>query len=552
MDMQNINETIRAVNEKYGLGIEPIPESERDENDLGLPETPKKIRREDKTGRLVEVITSSGAILFLDQLNEPHIAPRGDGTEVFPIMSSQFDDWIAYLNHLTHQSVGDETVSKVKRILCFEAKMKGQVRELSVRVARDKSGAIWYDLGKKAVRTDANGWEVVEKPPILFRRFRHQKIQVDPVHGGNIAQILEFTNVKSDHDRVLLMTYLVSCFIPDFPHPVLIIHGQQGAAKSTLFRLLKRLIDPSAISTISPTKDKTQFVQQISHHWFSPLDNLSGLTTEISDTICRACTGEGFSKRKLYSNDDDHIYSIKHVIGLNGIANVASKSDLLDRSILIELIRISEEARKDEEEINKDFEQALPRILGACFDILSLAIKHRPNIRLEKKPRMADFTKWGVSITEAMGLGGNAFIEAYDSNIEKQNTEAIANSPIGPALMSVIEQELTGELEVTPAELLYRLNNAARNEGMEPQYIRNWPKDPGWMSRKDLKEISPNLEKAGIRLEFSKGIKRLIKITDEKKYAEYVKNSFSAGDAIDSKDAIPPKPPVQPSIGLDS
>ncbi len=44
---------------------------------------------------------------------------------------------------------------------------------------------------------------------------------------------------------------------------------------------------------------------------------MSRINDWISDLFCRAVTGGGFSKRVLFSHDDDYIYSFKRCIGFN-------------------------------------------------------------------------------------------------------------------------------------------------------------------------------------------------------------------------------------------
>ena len=104
-------------------------------------------------------------------------------------------------------------------------------------------------------------------------------------------------------------------------------------------------------------------MQKLSHHWAALFDNVAGLSGWQSDALCRAVTGEGFSKRQLYTNDEDIIYHFQRIIGLNGINVVATRADLLDRGILIGLERISPDQRRDEEEMEAAFQEARPYIL---------------------------------------------------------------------------------------------------------------------------------------------------------------------------------------------
>jgi hypothetical protein len=71
------------------------------------------------------------------------------------------------------------------------------------------------------------------------------------------------------------------------------------------------LADSSEIQTMSFPSNKEELVQKLDHHWFSTFDNISKLSEWQSDVICRAVTGDGFSKRRFYTDDEDFIYSFK-------------------------------------------------------------------------------------------------------------------------------------------------------------------------------------------------------------------------------------------------
>src|SRR5207247_836589 len=94
---------------------------------------------------------------------------------------------------------------------------------------------IWYDLsdpGWRAVRVSSDGWTVEAHPPILFRRFAHQRPQVEPKRGGRVESVLPFFNLADLEARRFLATAVVSFFVPDIPHPIPALHGEHGSAKS--------------------------------------------------------------------------------------------------------------------------------------------------------------------------------------------------------------------------------------------------------------------------------------------------------------------------------
>jgi hypothetical protein len=48
-----------------------------------------------------------------------------------------------------------------------------------------------------------------------------------------------------------------------------------------------------------------ELAQQLAHHHAASYDNPSVIPTWVSDAFCWAVTGDGFTKRELYSDDDD-------------------------------------------------------------------------------------------------------------------------------------------------------------------------------------------------------------------------------------------------------
>ena len=264
--------------------------------------------------------------------------------------------------------------------------------------------------------------------PILFRRYRHQTPQVTPTQAGDIRKVLNYVNLKGQ--ETLFLCWLVSCFVPAIPHAMPIFYGEKGAAKTTTSASTKAIIDPSTLDTLTFQNDPRTLVVNLQQHWYLPFDNVSFINEETSDALCRAITGSGIQQRKLHSNNEDCIFKFRRCLAINGINNVATRPDLLDRSILIELERISEIDRRELAEVQAAFEADRPAILGGIFDTLSKAMGIFPTVKLNKLPRMADFARWGYAIGEALGGLGNEFLDQYAQNRQNQNDEAIANDPV--------------------------------------------------------------------------------------------------------------------------
>lgn len=220
-------------------------------------------------------------------------------------------------------------------------------------------------------------------------------------------------------------------------------------------------------------------------------DNLKYIPPWLSDESCRAATGIGQTKRKLFTDEDDIVFEYKRCLGFNGINLPLTEGDALDRSIMIELDRIADEYKKLEEEIISQFMELRPRLLGYIFNILVRALQIKPTLNLNRLPRMADFSLWCEAISRAMGNQDMKFLEAYYQNIGRQNMEAIENHPLGQAIVKLFDSIEGEELEGSPKHVLETLETVAIDNKIDINH-RLWPKAANSLPKR-LKQVSSNL-----------------------------------------------------------
>ena len=230
--------------------------------------------------------------------------------------------------------------------------------------------------------------------------------------------------------------------VPEIAHAINITHGEKGSAKTTLCVMVKDLIDPDALGLLTTPNDKKEFVQQLSHNHLVVYDNVKSVPHWFSDEICRAVTGIGNSKRRLYSDDEDIIYRYKRCVMVNGINISLTEPDALDRSILTEVARIPNEQRRELSQVIAEFQQIKPKLLAYILDTLVKALQIKPTVQLTNLPRMADLSVWGESIARAMGYNNLEFINAYYENIGKQNIEALESEPLGQVISKFCDDYL--------------------------------------------------------------------------------------------------------------
>jgi hypothetical protein len=282
--------------------------------------------------------------------------------------------------------------------------------------------------------------------------------------------------------------------IPHIGRPILNASGAMGSGKTTLGRIVKRTYDPTAPETVR--LDPRDFLQKAMHAYIIMLDNQNTVPEWASDTLCRLVTGEADSKRKLYTDDEDVIVELMRAVLLNGINVPTERADVLDRSLVVELERIADEARQTEEDLWERFEREHPNLLGGAFDVLSKAIALKPSLKLSRRPRLADWGEYAAAVYEVMGWGAETFLKDWDEVVQVQNQATLDGSPVAQAIIKFMDDK--EEYTATSSELHKILEGIAESLGVSIKHDKAWPKSARWLWRR-IKEVQPLLVAVGIK-----------------------------------------------------
>lgn len=441
----------------------------------------------------VELFRSPDGVAFASPTIKGH-------RETWRLRSREFSRWLEHEFYTQHKSVPSaQAMRAALELLEGRAQHEGPEEPVYTRVA-EKNNVVYLDLGDKdwrAVAIDPQGWRVIANPPVKFRRTRGMQSLPEPTHGGQIDELRRFVNVDSDDAFYLLVAWLVGALHPRGPFAILALQGEQGSAKSTTARLLRRLIDPSTAPTRRAPRDERDLMIAARNAWALSFDNLSGLPVWLSDGLCSLSTGGGFSTRALRTDDDEEIFSATRPIILNGIAGIAERSDLADRAVTVSLPSIPDDKRQDEATLRKAFEEAAPRILGALLDGVSAALRNIGRVTLATKPRMADFARWVSAAEEAFGWAPGTFMAAYTRNRAQTVEIALETDVVAIAVSSLLARCPGGSWEGSATALHAELY------GLLPPSIQragDWPKAPNALTNR-LGRIAPALRSIGIQYE---------------------------------------------------
>jgi hypothetical protein len=423
--------------------------------------------------------------------------------ETWPVRSKRFKAWLGRAYYAAEKKPAPTQAMSEALALAEARALDGPERSVHVRVA-ESEGRIYIDLADerwRVVEVDAAGWRVRDRAPVKFHHAAGMLALPEPVLGETLDALRAFVNVADESTWRLLVHWLVMALRPRGPYPILGVFGEQGAAKSTVTRVLRELADPNAAPLRSEPREPRDLMIAAEHGWVVALDNLSHLPAWLSDALCRLSTGGGFSTRELYTDSEEIIFSAMRPVILNGIEEVITRGDLMQRTILVELPVIAPEHRRAEGAFWRAFEAARPGIFGAVLDAVAAAIRETPNVRLPALPRMADFAEWSVAAERGLGWPAGGFLNAYTENIASAHELVLDASPAAQAVRTLAA---AGEWTGTVAELLATL--AARvDDGT--RRIKGWPTTPKTLAG-TLRRLAPNLRAVGVGVAFLERTKR--------------------------------------------
>jgi hypothetical protein len=395
-----------------------------------------------------------------------------------------------------------EGMGKILANLRSRAVFEGAENKTFIRVAGSLDTGVYVDLGGpdwNALKLSAGGWEIVARPPVKFRRGRGTQLLPRPDETGKIEDIWRWFNCSSDDDRMMLLTWLLSSLRPNGPYPVLVLTGPPGAAKTTTAKFARRLIDPNMVLVSSIPSDERDLTAAVPNSWVLAFDNVSKIPAWLSDRLCMVSTGSGIRERQLHTNAGEILIEACRPIILNGIGDLATRSDLADRAILVNLDPPSRRRAEftnttEGKSLDSEFKAALPQMLGALFGVFCAAMKiYQAGMDYPGgNPRMVDFAIWGNAVGQAMGWEAGAFDGAYAANRSEADEIALEDCRIWGPLQEIFP---TGSAEWVGSATDLKEKILGITDAAEKKKIFNTMKPNTYSG--ELLRITPLINKLG-------------------------------------------------------
>ena len=286
--------------------------------------------------------------------------------------------------------------------------------------------------------------------------------------------------------------------------------GQHGSAKTTALKVLRRLIDPNLVDLRALPPTERDLLVSARRSWAQGFDNLSNLSADMSDTLCRLATGGGLVLRALYTDAEEVLLTAQRPVCLNGITEVITRADLMDRSAVVTALPLKK--RRKEREFWNSFDAARPALLGALYDAVACALRNADAESPDDLPRMADLTDWVSRGESAFGWASGTFLSAYRQNQLDGAEIAVEADLLATALLRFMHDEDAEGNETRKeaswtgpaAKLLEGLNTLV---GERQARNKDWPQSPSALGQRLARAIPP-LAQLGLQVSDAQPLQR--------------------------------------------
>ena len=312
----------------------------------------------------------------------------------------------------------------------------------------------------------------------------------DPLFGNNrilfksLIDDLQYAPTTSggmspEIQKTCLGIWMFAIAFPDLmpTKPILLVEGEAGSGKTMALQRIALALHGKYMPLQVPKMEDKDFGVKILRSPIAILDDINEKIGWLQDTLCTYATGGGWSKRKHYTNDEEHVIKPESFLAIT-TNNPATfrQAQLADRCLVIRLERradkdgylgvdmLFEKIREDRDEIFGDWLAWLNEIVA------ELRKNPRPKAT---KSRMADFAHLahviGRVLSRPGGPKGNWSPEAIDEMLEcmqhERNALVIEGDPLNDIIDRWLDVASNQGREVRVSDLHRELSNIARAQG---------------------------------------------------------------------------------------
>ena len=392
------------------------------------------------------------------------------------------------------------------------------IRYTGKRVIKAKNNTIWIDLRDNEnsiykITPDYCGPTEPYGPDlgILFDReggYGSEMPMPQRKEGDWLSWFVKMLRIPKDR-HMLFKTQLCHMFCIWQETPFMMFSGPEGSGKTITAAMVKELVDPIGMNSTSNSlpKDETKLAMMLTKEQTQLFDNISYITSEVSDMLCQACTGGTHRIRELYtSNNMMTIPFRKMRILFTGISKTTIQApDLASRILHYEVTPSQQPKAKSDLEI--DYLEKRPHILYAVLETVGKALKeysvnNERYAKLKPKTRMADFERFGTAIACVLGdREGNA-IKQYQTIMSDDMAMMVADEPLIRLTEKILAENHGTYIELTNTFFAKIRELASVDETIDDKG-KSFPKSPTTL-RRQIDRLTGAFMERGIHIKIKR------------------------------------------------
>jgi hypothetical protein len=423
----------------------------------------------------------------------------------------------------TSQSAGDVVLSNVliKNVIAHlqaEAEHECPRTPHFTRVAWHK-GAVCIDLGQAGYEiARATAEEVIPSivdPEINFvRPVGMQAMPTPRKMPGVMSELRKLLASFSYDDFKLAVLFMVYNMWPRGRWPVLMISGPEGAFKSSAARLIRRTVDPHALEVTELPPWPRDMATAGHNSRLVVWDNVSNLSSEQSDALCRRSDGTTSAYMTKFRDTDLTILRSDGPTVITTITSLVRRSDLARRCLFAVAEREpGRHAYRDAADVERCRQKIAPGILYELLNAIKVALAGLQKVRPVPEFSLPDFSRVAQAVAPAFDWTAEEVGGLLSAHIGRQRAVVAKNSPLVLTMMDWLATlkdnegglafDATGKVcwTGTLTELLNRLNAASPTARYANS--RDWPADISQLGS-ELRRLETSLLESGIEVKKAK------------------------------------------------